>query len=74
MIEAFNPVSWGEEDVTAGKLNAMASNEQWLYENLPRVHLQTYGGIRKDTKCKIAAGDSDDSQEQGKDSIHPGAL
>lgn len=55
-VEAYNPQSWGEEDITTGKLNAMTSNDDWLYENLPRVHLQTYGGVRRDRKCKIAAG------------------
>lgn len=55
-VTAFNNVTWGEEDVTAAKLNSMAQNSLWLYENLPKAHLLTYGGIRKDEKVKIAAG------------------
>lgn len=51
----YKPVSWNGEPITLLKLNQMASNDQFLFENTPRVRYFA-GGITKDTGTKVLAG------------------
>lgn len=55
-VDSFQSVNWGEEDITPGKLNAMATNDDWLYEHLPYVRYTGYGGIRRDTDVRVGCG------------------
>lgn len=51
----FKPISWNGEPVSNAKMNQMANNEQWLFENSARLrHLQA--GSARDAGIKIIAG------------------
>jgi len=45
-------VTWGEEPVTKEKLDQMANNEQWLFENNARMLYNGYG-VKKPSGVKI---------------------
>ena len=51
----YKPISWGDEPVFKDKLNAMANNEQWLFENTPKMLFNTYG-IKRSNGIKVLAG------------------
>ena len=51
----YKPVSWGTEPITQDKLNTMASNEQWLFENTPRV-LYNVDSLKRTSGVKILSG------------------
>lgn len=55
-VDSFQSVNWGEEEVTPAKLNAMTTNDDWLYEHLPYVKYSGYGGIRRDLQTRVGAG------------------
>lgn len=39
----YTHVSWTKEPITTDKLNAMAANDQWLFESAPTVYYNAYG-------------------------------
>ena len=52
----YRPITWSDnEPLATDKLNAMASNEQWLFENAPRM-MYSNAGIIKTDGVKILAG------------------
>lgn len=51
----YKPVSWNSEPVTQQRLQQMANNLQWLYENNARVRYSA-AGIVRDNGIKIIAG------------------
>lgn len=52
----YSPVTWGDnEPVFTKKLNKMAQNDQWLYENTPRM-LYKAQGVARTQGVKIASG------------------
>lgn len=55
-VDSFQSVNWGEEEVTPAKLNAMNSNDEWLYHHLPYVKYSGYGGLTRDIQTKIGSG------------------
>lgn len=52
---AYVPVSITSESLSQAKLQQMANNDQWLFENSPRVRYN-YGGIVRDSGLKIISG------------------
>lgn len=47
MTLPYKPLSWADNEVlNTDKLNAMTNNDQWLFENMPRV---TFAGNAKKT-------------------------
>jgi hypothetical protein len=51
----YKPITWSNnEPLATDKLNAMASNEQWLFENAPRMMYSN--GVIKTDGVKILAG------------------
>lgn len=54
MTLQYKAVSWGEEPTSADKLNTMANNEQWLFENTPRMKYSGYN-LTKTSGLKILA-------------------
>lgn len=52
----YQPISWSDnEPLYTDKLNAMANNEQWLFENAPRMYYNTFG-LKKTSGIKILTG------------------
>lgn len=51
----YSPVSWGPGPIEAEKLQKMAQNDQWLFENTARM-LYLSSGIKKTDGLKIASG------------------
>ena len=52
----YQPISWSDnEPVYMDKLNAMANNDQWLFENAPNMYYNVQG-IKKTTGVKIMTG------------------
>ncbi len=52
----YKPVSWQDnEPLFTSKLNQMTNNEQWLYENTPRM-LYTAGALKRSAGVKLASG------------------
>lgn len=52
----YRPVWWSDIEPTfTVKLNQMASNDQWLFENSPRMLYSAYG-VRRAEGLKIASG------------------
>lgn len=51
----YKPTTWGDEPVFTDKLNQMANNEQWLYENTPRMMFSAWG-IKRTSGVKVLAG------------------
>lgn len=55
-VTPYKPTSWGEnEPAWASKLNDMTANDQWLFENSPRM-LYTAYSMRRTEGIKIASG------------------
>lgn len=55
-VTEFKPTSWGDnEPVFTSKLNTMTQNEQWLFENTPRM-LYTAYNTKITRSMKIACG------------------
>lgn len=55
MITQYRPVTWSAaEPLSAAKLSAMAANDQYLFEALPRMQFNN-GGVRKTSGIKILA-------------------
>lgn len=55
MITQYRPVQWAAgEPLTSAKLSAMAANDQYLFESLPRMQFNN-GGVRKTNGIKILA-------------------
>jgi hypothetical protein len=51
----YKATSWsGDEPIYKDKLNQMTNNDQWLYENTPRMSFNTYG-IKRTNGIKIMA-------------------
>lgn len=51
----FVPTSWGEEPITTDKLQVMSSNDQWLFENTPKISFSNMG-VTKASGSKILTG------------------
>lgn len=51
----YNPVSFNGEMITTQKMNQMANNDQWLFENSPRIRYNANGLVR-DASLKVMAG------------------
>lgn len=51
----YKPTNWGSESISQPKLQQMANNDQWLFENMARVRYSA-GGLTRDSGLKIAAG------------------
>lgn len=51
----YKPVSWGREPVLAPKMNILANNVQWVYENMPRFYY-LYSGLKRTSGVKVMAG------------------
>lgn len=51
----YTPVTWGDEPVYKDKLLQMTNNDQWLFENTPKVYYNAYG-IKKASGVKVMAG------------------
>jgi hypothetical protein len=50
----YKPTTWADEPVFKDKLNQMTNNDQWLYENTPRLNFNTYG-VKRTSGVKIMA-------------------
>lgn len=55
MTTPYDPVSFTSEPVTQAKLIKLASNQQWLYENMLRARYSARG-ITKDSNLRMIAG------------------
>jgi hypothetical protein len=51
----YKPVSFGKEPVLADKVNTLANNIQWVYENMPQAKY-VYSGVVRTSGVKILAG------------------
>lgn len=51
----YRPVTWNTEPISQGKLQQMADNDEWLFENAARVRYSV-NGIVKDDGLKILVG------------------
>jgi hypothetical protein len=51
----YQPVSFNGEMITTQKMNQMANNDQWLFENSPRIRYNANGLVR-DASLKVMAG------------------
>jgi len=55
-ITPYRAVSWEPNDIlSADKLNRMTSNDQYLFDHMPRALYRAYG-VRRDTGIKVAGG------------------
>jgi hypothetical protein len=54
-VTSYKGVTWGDEMIATSKLNQMAQNDQWLFENSPQVTYKA-NGITRVKGIKIAAG------------------
>lgn len=55
-VTAFRDITWGpNENISSARLNEMANNARFLFDNMPRGYYRAYGVERK-TGIKIAAG------------------
>lgn len=53
----FNDVAWtDDEDITASKLNAMTSNDRYLFDHILTAKYTAYEAIDKADGIKIASG------------------
>lgn len=56
-VTPYRPVSVNDKALTKEKLQQMANNDQWLFENTPRVRYTLLdGSLTRDTGGKILAG------------------
>lgn len=52
----YKPITWSPNElITEDKLDQIANNSQWLFENTPRAVYEAYG-VKRTTGVKIAAG------------------
>ncbi len=52
----YNPIQWNNsEPLFKEKLNAMTNNDQWLFENTPRMYYNV-SGIKRSNGIKVATG------------------
>lgn len=52
----YKPLSWQPSDIISdSKLDQIANNSQWLFENTPRASYNAYG-VKRATGVKIASG------------------
>lgn len=51
----YQPTSWTSEAVTQAKLAQMSNNDQWLFENLPKIRYSN-AGLVKETSIKMIVG------------------
>lgn len=52
----YKPVSWSDGEPTyTSKLARMANNDQWLFENTPRMRYSAHG-VTRNEGIKVAAG------------------
>lgn len=51
----YKATTWGDEPISKDKLNQMSNNDQWIYENMPKMLFNTYG-IKRTNGVKILAG------------------
>lgn len=54
MTQPYKAVSWNEEPISVDKLNTMTNNDQWLFENTPRMKYHGYN-ILKTSGLRILA-------------------
>jgi len=55
-ITPYRALSWEPNDVvSADKMNRMTSNDQYLFDHMPKALYRAYG-TRRDTDIKIAGG------------------
>jgi len=53
----YRPVAVNDKSLTKEKLQQMVNNEQWLFENSPRMRYTMHdGGLTRDNGAKILAG------------------
>jgi hypothetical protein len=51
----YDPVSWTSGPITTNALQQMANNDQWIYENMPRMVYYS-PSINRSSGLKIASG------------------
>lgn len=52
----YQPIQWSnQEPLFKDKLNQMTNNDQWLFENMPKLYYNV-SGIKRSTGIKAAAG------------------
>lgn len=56
MTLPYKPISVSEGPITTDVMNQFANNDQWLFENMPRISYRAYGTV-KNTGLKILATD-----------------
>lgn len=54
-VDPYKSITWTNEPITTAKLDDMANNEQWLYENSPRV-VYYANNVYRASGIKIMAG------------------
>lgn len=54
----YSPVQWSpDEPIYTRKLNTMTANDQWLFENMPRLSYRGYNNtVRRTENTKIMSG------------------
>lgn len=57
----YKPVSFTSESITQQKLQQMANNEEWLFENTPRLRYST-SGLTRDAGIKLISGKTPHAQ------------
>jgi hypothetical protein len=56
MTLPYSPITWVDNDPTyTEKLKAMTNNDQWLFENSPRMLYNAFG-VKRTSQVKIASG------------------
>lgn len=75
MITEYRPVTWTSgEPVSEAKLATMTSNDQFLFESLPKLYYNN-GGIKKDRGIKVfatVAGISPTTSRHGRATVYFG--
>lgn len=56
MSTQYKPVQWGNEYISSDKLNAMAANDQYLFERTPTVYYSANGVSKRTGGMKILSG------------------
>lgn len=51
----YVPVTWGDEPVFTDKLNQMTNNDQYLFENSPKMYYNSYN-LKKTSGVRIMGG------------------
>ena len=57
-VNQYKDVTWGPspEPLDIGKLNTMAANTRYVYENLPKMTYRPWSGAGRDQGIKVACG------------------